>query len=92
VSSLQAVASANPCFPTATHFSFECPDNINPRAHAGEVEDPDDMLENQLYRTESGNLTSYSFQHPHTSHVTTLYHDEDDLYEDPESGNGQGGW
>jgi hypothetical protein len=71
------------------HFSFECPNNANPRTHAGEAEDPDDMLENQLYRTESGNLTSYNFQHPNVAHTTTLYHEDDDCY-DSESGNGFG--
>ncbi|KAA8896471.1 hypothetical protein FN846DRAFT_893304 [Sphaerosporella brunnea] len=73
------------------HFSFECPNNANPRTHAGEADDPEDELANQLYRTESGNLTSYSLQHQHVSHMTTLYHDKDDLDDDPESGNGQGG-
>jgi hypothetical protein len=71
------------------HFSFECPNNTNPRTHAGEAEVPGDMLENQLYRTESGNLTSYNFQHPNASHTTTLYHEDDDFY-DSESGNGLG--
>jgi hypothetical protein len=72
------------------HFSFECPNNVNPRTHTGDAGLPDDMLENQLYRTESGNLTSYSFQHPNASHTTALYHEDDDDVYDSESGNGLG--
>jgi hypothetical protein len=48
--------------PNQLHFSFECTNNAVPRAHAGEADEEDELAQ-QLYRTESGNLTSYNFQH-----------------------------
>ncbi|KAA8894782.1 hypothetical protein FN846DRAFT_894749, partial [Sphaerosporella brunnea] len=36
--------------PNQMHFSFECNYNTKPRTHIGDVEDPGDKLEVQLYR------------------------------------------
>ncbi|KAA8896548.1 hypothetical protein FN846DRAFT_893270 [Sphaerosporella brunnea] len=75
--------------PNQMHFSFECNYNTKPRTHIGDVEDPGDKLEVQLYRSESGNLTSYNFQHANASHMTVLYHEDDDR-DESEAGNGLG--
>jgi hypothetical protein len=75
--------------PNQMHFTFECLDT-SPRTLAMEADEGDDALAETLYRTDSGNLTSYSFQHGMT-HAAAIYHDEDDEM-DLDPGNGQGGW
>jgi hypothetical protein len=75
--------------PNQMHFTFECLDN-SPRALAMEADEGDDALAETLYRTDSGNLTSYNFQQGAT-HTAAIYHDDDDET-DLDPGNGQGGW
>jgi hypothetical protein len=77
--------------PNQMHFTFECIDS-SAKTLAIEVGDDDDALADTLYRTDSGHLTSYNFQHGAT-HAAAIYHEEDDDYEmDLDPGNGQGGW
>jgi hypothetical protein len=78
--------------PNQMHFSFECLDN-SPSALAIEAADGDDALAETLYRTDSGNLTSYNFQHA-SANTGAIYHDdeEDEDIDDPEPGNGFGAW
>jgi hypothetical protein len=73
------------------HVSFKCTNNAaGPKAAATEADEEDELAE-QLYRTESGNLTSYNFQHAIT-HTGAIYHEDDEgPEEDLKSGNGFGG-
>jgi hypothetical protein len=77
--------------PNQMHFTFECTDT-SAKTLAIDAAERDDVLADDLHRTESGHLTSYNFQHGMT-HTGAIYHEEDDdLDATSEWGNSHGGW
>ncbi|KAA8900223.1 hypothetical protein FN846DRAFT_892211 [Sphaerosporella brunnea] len=76
------------------HFSFECSRNAptQSRIYATVGSEESDELADRLHRTESGNLTSYTFQMDNVPQEVIYHHesDEEDIPNEP--GNRQGGW